>query len=73
VDEALSRGSREKLQGIKRILKPPYHTLGTTPAVAAGLEEKPWNLEKVVEMTRAHWQKKAAVSDLQNKEVFFIL
>src|SRR5947208_2347217 len=28
-----------------------HHSLGTTPAVAAGLEEKPWSLEQVVEMT----------------------
>jgi len=28
-----------------------HHTLGTTPAAAAGLEEKPWSLERVVEMT----------------------
>jgi hypothetical protein len=28
-----------------------HKTLGTTPAVAAGLEEKPWSLERVVEMT----------------------
>ncbi|PYJ69354.1 MAG: hypothetical protein DME75_11240 [Verrucomicrobia bacterium] len=32
-----------------------HHTLGTTPAVAAGLEEKPRSLEKVVEMTEAYW------------------
>jgi hypothetical protein len=32
-----------------------HHTLGTTPAVAALLEEKPWSLEKVVEMTEAYW------------------
>ena len=32
-----------------------HHTLGTTPAVAAGLEEKPWSLERVVEMTEAYW------------------
>ena len=31
------------------------HTIGTTPAVAAGLEEKPWSLEQVVEMTEAYW------------------
>jgi hypothetical protein len=29
------------------------HSLGTTAAVAAGLEEKPWSLENVVEMTEA--------------------
>jgi len=28
-----------------------HHTLGTTPAVAAGLEEKAWSLEQVAEMT----------------------
>jgi len=33
----------------------PHHSLGTTPAVAAGLEEKPWSLERVVEMTEAYW------------------
>jgi len=32
-----------------------HHTLGTTPAVAAGLEEKPWSLERVVEMTQSYW------------------
>jgi hypothetical protein len=35
-----------------------HHSLGTTPAVAAGLEEKPWSLEKVVEMTEAYWLRK---------------
>ena len=35
-----------------------HHTLGTTPAVAAGLEEKPWSLERVVEMTEAHCLRK---------------
>jgi len=34
-----------------------HHTLGTTPAVAAGLEEKPWSLERVVEMTADHMQR----------------
>lgn len=33
-------------------------TLGTSPAVAAGLEEKPWSLERVVEMTEIYWQPK---------------
>jgi len=35
-----------------------HHTLGTTPAVAGGLEEKPWSLEKVVEMTEDYMQRK---------------
>src|SRR5437660_10734185 len=39
-----------------------HHTLGTTPAVAAGLEEKPWSLEQVVEMTQAYFQRKADAS-----------
>jgi hypothetical protein len=30
-----------------------HTTLGTTPAVAAGVELEPWGLEKVVEMTAA--------------------
>ena len=38
-------------------LKSGIATLGTTPAVAARLEEKPWSsLERVVEMTDAYWQ-----------------
>jgi hypothetical protein len=32
-----------------------YQRLGTTPAVGAGLEERPWSLEQVVEMTEAYW------------------
>jgi IS1 family transposase len=36
-----------------------HHSLGTTPAVAAGLEEKAWSLEQVVEMTQAYFQRKA--------------
>jgi hypothetical protein len=35
--------------------------IGSTPAVAAGLEEKPWILEQVVEMTQTYWQKKNAI------------
>ena len=30
-----------------------HRSVGTTPAVAAGLEEKPWRLEKVVEMDQS--------------------
>jgi hypothetical protein len=36
-----------------------HKTLGTTPAVAAGVELEPWSLERVVEMT---------VDYLRNKE-----
>jgi hypothetical protein len=36
-----------------------HHSLRTTPAVAAGLEEKPWSLEKVVEMTEAYFRGKS--------------
>lgn len=35
-----------------------HHTLGTTPAVAAGLEEKPWSLEQVMEMTVEYMRRK---------------
>ena len=35
-----------------------HHTLGTTPSVAAGLEEKPWSLERVVEMTADYMRRK---------------
>jgi len=35
-----------------------HHTLGTTPAVAAGLEENRWSLEQAVEMTEAHSRSK---------------
>ena len=35
-----------------------HYGLGTTPAVAAGLEEKTWGLEQVVEMTEAYWLRK---------------
>jgi IS1 family transposase len=37
-----------------------HHSLGTTPAVAAGLEEKAWSLEQVVEMTAAYFERKKA-------------
>jgi hypothetical protein len=35
-----------------------HETLGTTPAVAAGVELKRWNLEDVVEMTAAYIRRK---------------
>ncbi len=31
-----------------------HSTLGTTPAVAAGVEEKPWGLERVVQITEEY-------------------
>jgi hypothetical protein len=36
-----------------------HHSLGVTPAVAAGLEEKPWSLEQVVDMTESYWLRKS--------------
>ena len=35
-----------------------HKTLGTTPAVAAGIELERWSLERVVEMTAAYLRKK---------------
>lgn len=35
-----------------------HKTLKTTPAVAAGVEEERWNLERVVEMTADYWRRK---------------
>jgi hypothetical protein len=35
-----------------------HYTLGTTPAVAAGMEQERWSLERVVEMTETYWQPK---------------
>ncbi len=37
-----------------------HTTLGTTPAVAAGVESKRWTMEDVVVMTEAYWQPKKA-------------
>jgi IS1 family transposase len=38
-----------------------HHSLGMTPAVAAGLEEKAWGLEQVVEMTADYMQRKISI------------
>ena len=35
-----------------------HTTLGTTPAVAAGVEQERWTLEQVVDMTERYWQPK---------------
>src|SRR5207253_2459100 len=35
-----------------------HKTLGTTPAVAAGVEYERWSLEQAVEMTADYWRKK---------------
>ena len=35
-----------------------HTSLGTTPAVAAGVEQEPWDLEQVVEMTAEYFRKK---------------
>ena len=42
-----------------------HHTLGTTPAVTIGLEEKPWSLEQVVEMT-SEYQSQNPVSNVHH-------
>jgi hypothetical protein len=42
-----------------------HHTLGTTPAVAAGLQEKPWSLEQVVEMTADYMRRKEVFTKMQ--------
>jgi hypothetical protein len=39
----------------------------TTPAVAAGVEEKPWSLERVVEMTEAYWKPKIELARKEAK------
>ena len=44
-----------------------HHTLETTPAVAACLEEKPWSLERVVEMTADYLRRK---EDAEFEEAF---
>ena len=44
-----------------------HKTLGTTPAVAAGLELTPWSLERVVEMTADYIRKE---EDRQFEEAF---
>jgi len=35
-----------------------HHALGTTPAVAAGVEQERWSLERAVEMTADYWRRK---------------
>jgi len=44
-----------------------HSTLKTTPAVAAGLEEKPWSLERAVEMTAEYCRRK---EDARFEEAF---
>lgn len=44
-----------------------HTTLGTTPAVAAGIEQERWGLEQVVEMTEAYLRRK---EDAKFEEAF---
>ena len=44
-----------------------HKTLGTTPAVAAGVELNEWGLEDVVEMTAVYWRQK---EDAKFEEAF---
>lgn len=43
-----------------------HKTLKTTPAVAAGVEEKAWGLEDVVSMTEAYWKPKYEAQQAAN-------
>jgi IS1 family transposase len=48
-----------------------HATLKTTPAVAAGVEETPWDLERVVEMTAEYMRRKEdAVFEMAFEEVY---
>ena len=40
-----------------------HTTLGTTPAVAAGVEQERWGLEDVVEMTERYWKPRLEAAD----------
>ena len=40
-----------------------HSTLGTTPAVAAGVEQERWGLEDVVEMTERYWKPRLEAAD----------
>jgi IS1 family transposase len=40
-----------------------HHSLGTTPAVAAGIEEKAWGLERVVDMTADYMRRKCEAAE----------
>jgi hypothetical protein len=44
-----------------------HKTLGTTPAVAAGVEFERWDLEQAVEMTADYWRRK---EDAKFEEAF---
>jgi hypothetical protein len=44
-----------------------HHTLKTTPAVAAGIEETAWGLEQVVDITAAYFERKKAAQLEQAK------
>ena len=52
------RSSRKAQSAPRRISFVSITGSRTTPAVAAGLEEKPWSLEKVVEMPEPYWRQK---------------
>ena len=45
-------------------------TLGTTPAVAAGVELEPWSLERVVEMTENYLRNK---EDAEFEKAFAVI
>jgi IS1 family transposase len=49
-----------------------HHTLGTTPAVGAGLEEKPWSLEQVVEMTADYMRRNSRLKGAKQSLGYYL-
>ena len=73
----LTLGYSKDLEMHKRAMAPyfgvynfvrKHKALGTTPAVAAGVEQSRWTLEMVVEMTETHWQPRHEAQKAANAE-----
>jgi hypothetical protein len=48
-----------------------HHTLGTTPAVAAGIEMEPWDLEQVVQMTADYMRRSQIMNRTQHPTILY--
>lgn len=57
-DSTRAKKQSATLTGLRNPRRSTHTTLKTTPAVAAGIEEKPWDLEQVVEMTAEYMRRK---------------